>query len=68
MNTNKLKLCCTIILFIAICHLFIIPTQAIRTLKKHNNKIESDFLSFEPFDSMIYDFNNELKNRKNPRS
>jgi hypothetical protein len=42
-----------------VCHLFIIPTEAIRNLKQRNNKIESDFLSFEPFDSMIYDFNNE---------
>ena len=59
MKKNKLKLCFTIILFIVICHLFIIPTQAIRNLKKKNNKIESIFLSFEPVDSMIYDVKNE---------
>ena len=59
MKTNKFKLCYAIIFIMVVCHLFIIPTEAIRNLKQRNNKIESDFLSFEPFDSMIYDFNNE---------
>lgn len=59
MKKNKLKLCFAIIIFIVICRLFIIPTQAIRNLKKKNNKIESNFLSFEPVDSMIYEVKNE---------
>ena len=59
MNTKKLKLCYAIILVIVVGRLFVIPTQAIRNLRQKNNKIESNFLSFEPFDTMIDDYNNE---------
>lgn len=59
MNTNKLKLCYTIILIIVVGRLFILPTQAIKNLKQKNNKIESDFLSFDAIDSMVYDYENE---------